>query len=734
MKKDFSRYFSGNPLTRLPLHKVVLSLVCVLALTVSLGAGIVATAMYASPASSSAGGSSAPAATAAPTATPAPSATPKPDEPVLMECTVVQQSLGVDLFYVNPPKPEATPEPTVKPTAKPSASPTAGKKGAAATASPSPTPTATPTPTPTPTATPEPESNEPVPVVGVAFKISVTDEKNKQTEYDVDTESGTLLIEDMEPGTYTVTLLPAEGFVSPEPQTVTIKEKVVYKPDTEKIKEQIKTDAEASAEDTKPAAKPAPKLEDTVRFAESDVQVEETKAEVYLLEGNVKDGKLLYSDGTVSPYVPVTEEKNGVTYIVKAKLETVSSASFRSWKSPLSDQFGMPVLTYLSAPPETFGEDTGEGEDEENNQPGGETESSPAPSASTAPTQQPESTPEATQTPAPTATPVPETTPSPTPDATSTPAPTATPTPAPTATASPSPAPSVSPSPSPSVTPSPTPLPDNIVLFSDGKVRPSEMFQLKKTEAVLERTETITGWYTDSNNRQFYYDPDTHQPVTGQQVIQGEMYTFLSSGERKTSEMRGIDVSKYQPNVDWNQVKASGIDFVIIRAGYRGWGTGALVEDPLLASHVAGARAAGLRIGLYFFTQAVDEQEAVDEASFVVSLIKKYGIPLSMPVYYDTENSDGHGAGRADHMSRSQRTANTVAFCETMRNAGYTPGVYSYRSWLTGNLNFAQISRYSIWVAHFASQLDFPYKHDMWQYTSNGSVPGIPGRVDMNLM
>ena len=258
------------------------------------------------------------------------------------------------------------------------------------------------------------------------------------------------------------------------------------------------------------------------------------------------------------------------------------------------------------------------------------------------------------------------------------------------------------------------------------------MFQLKLSKVTLEEKKIITGWY-EENGKKYYYDPQTHQPVTGQQVIGGQIYMFDSNGV-KTNELRGIDVSKYQRNIDWHQVKASGIDFVIIRAGYRGWGTGALVEDPMLASHVQGARNAGLQIGLYFFTQAVNEQEAVDEASFVISLIQKYGIPVSYPVYYDTENSDGHGQGRADNLERGQRTANAVAFCETLRNAGYTPGVYSYRSWLTGRLNFAQVSRYKIWVAHFASKLDFPYKHDMWQYTSSGSVPGIPGRVDMNLI
>lgn len=275
-------------------------------------------------------------------------------------------------------------------------------------------------------------------------------------------------------------------------------------------------------------------------------------------------------------------------------------------------------------------------------------------------------------------------------------------------------------------------MPQVIYLYKDGKLVANDIFKLTTAEMKTGTENVYTGWQT-INGQQYYYHPDTHQPVTGPQVIDGQLYNFGADGVRK-NELQGIDVSKYQTGIDWAKVRASGIDFVIIRAGYRGWGTGALVEDPMLASHVQGARAAGIKIGLYFFTQAVNEQEAADEAGFVLSLIKKYGIPVSYPVYYDTENSDGGGAGRADHLDRGQRTANAVTFCQTIQSGGYTPGVYSYRSWLTGNLNFSSISRYKIWVAHFASKLDFNYKYDMWQYTSSGSVPGIPGRVDRNVI
>ena len=137
---------------------------------------------------------------------------------------------------------------------------------------------------------------------------------------------------------------------------------------------------------------------------------------------------------------------------------------------------------------------------------------------------------------------------------------------------------------------------------------------------------------------------------------------------------------------------------------------------------------AGLRVGVYFYSQAINEAEAVEEASMVLSLVSGYSLPLG--VYYDTESV---GGGRANALSAAERTACAVAFCETIRSAGYSAGVYSYASWFYTALNFANISKYNIWIAQYRDKLSFSYKYNIWQYTGSGRVNGISKPVDMNI-
>lgn len=251
------------------------------------------------------------------------------------------------------------------------------------------------------------------------------------------------------------------------------------------------------------------------------------------------------------------------------------------------------------------------------------------------------------------------------------------------------------------------------------------------SEPVYEESEIIgykyTGWQT-IDGKTYYYDKDGNR-VTGTQVIQGVQYTFDSSGDR--SGVIGIDVSKYQSSIDWKQVKNAGIEFVMIRCGYRGYGSGVLVEDPMFRSHASGAKAAGLKVGVYFFSQAITEAEAVEEASMTVSLVQKIG-GVSMPIAIDSEYAAG-GAGRADGLSKADRTAITKAFCNTIANSGYTPMVYASKSWFSTHLNVSALGSYRIWVAHYAAACGYTGRYDIWQYTSKGSVAGVSGNVDMNI-
>ena len=249
------------------------------------------------------------------------------------------------------------------------------------------------------------------------------------------------------------------------------------------------------------------------------------------------------------------------------------------------------------------------------------------------------------------------------------------------------------------------------------------------TSAPVYETETVTtyyGWQT-LDGATYYFDKNGKK-VTGQQVIQGISYTFSSEGVR--SGTIGIDVSKYQTGINWTKVKNAGINFVMIRCGYRGYGSGVLVEDPMYRSHISGAKAAGLRVGVYFFSQAINEAEAVEEASMAVSLAKKYGI--NMPIAIDSEYANG-GKGRADKLSKSERTAVTKAFCDTVKSAGYTPMVYASKSWFSDHLNVSQLSGYRIWVAHYAEKCGYKGTYHIWQNTDKGKVDGVPGYVDMNI-
>lgn len=246
---------------------------------------------------------------------------------------------------------------------------------------------------------------------------------------------------------------------------------------------------------------------------------------------------------------------------------------------------------------------------------------------------------------------------------------------------------------------------------------------------VMEGTGTYkyTGWQT-IDGATYYFDKNGNK-VTGSQVIQGIQYTFSSSGVR--SGTIGIDVSKFQKSINWQKVKNAGINFAIIRCGYRGYGSGVLVEDPMFASHISGAKAAGLRVGVYFFSQAINEAEAVEEASMAVKLANRYGI--NMPIAIDSEYANG-GRGRADGLSKSDRTRITIAFCNTVASSGHTPMVYASKSWFSDHLSVSQFpGSYRIWVAHYASKCGYTGRYDMWQNTSKGRVDGVSGNVDMNV-
>ena len=248
-----------------------------------------------------------------------------------------------------------------------------------------------------------------------------------------------------------------------------------------------------------------------------------------------------------------------------------------------------------------------------------------------------------------------------------------------------------------------------------------------KSEGGGDAVYTYTGWQTIDGNT-YFFDKNGNF-VTGEQIIQGAKYYFNSDGHLSTgSGTMGIDVSKWNGSIDWNAVKNSGVSFAIIRCGYRGSSTGALIEDPKFRANVSGAKAAGLAVGAYFFTQATNEVEAVEEASMAASLCSGYG--LSLPIFLDVEVSGGRG----DAIGADMRTAVVKAFCQTVRNSGFAAGVYANKTWLTERMHASQLTSYKIWLAQYAASPTYTAtRYDYWQYSSKGKISGISGNVDLNI-
>ena len=216
----------------------------------------------------------------------------------------------------------------------------------------------------------------------------------------------------------------------------------------------------------------------------------------------------------------------------------------------------------------------------------------------------------------------------------------------------------------------------------------------------------------------------------------GEGYTHAKQF-KNCHIYNGIDVSTWNKQIDWNAVKASGIDFAFIKVGGRGWGSaGTLYHDSRALENLKGAKAAGIKIGVYFFSQAITEKEAAEEAQYTINYLHTYGISIDLPIAMDFEYASDSPTGgrlRTANLTREQATNVCLAFCSYVATRGYTPMVYANKSMLTNDMNASTIaSRYPIWLAQYNSSATYTGAYSYWQYTSSGTVPGIEGRVDMN--
>lgn len=209
---------------------------------------------------------------------------------------------------------------------------------------------------------------------------------------------------------------------------------------------------------------------------------------------------------------------------------------------------------------------------------------------------------------------------------------------------------------------------------------------------------------------------------------------FVQEGDHLTcaagETVLGIDVSSHQGLIDWQAVADAGIRYAFVRLGYRGYSSGSLMTDEYVRINLNGAREAGIAVGAYFFSQAISVEESEKEAAYALGILE--GFRLDLPLVYDWEYVSD--TARTANVDKRTLTDCTLAFCAAVEQAGYAPMVYFNSSQITKLLYGGEIEQYPWWLAKYDPNLDFPCKVDMWQYSNQGSVPGINAPVDLNLM
>lgn len=274
---------------------------------------------------------------------------------------------------------------------------------------------------------------------------------------------------------------------------------------------------------------------------------------------------------------------------------------------------------------------------------------------------------------------------------------------------------------------------DNQLAGTEGQSLRAEAIQIK-----LENLDEFTVEYQvhiqDIGWSQWYIDGETAGTVGQSKRIEAIRIRLVPKYKRRYV---GIDVSVFNGSIDWNAVKSSGIDFAMIRVGFRGYGSaGTLVEDSRFRENVENAKKAGLKVGVYFVTQATNESEAIEEANWVIERIKSYKIdyPVALDVEYSSESNHN---GRADRLDKNTRTMLIKRFCDKIQNAGYTPIIYLNVDWAYNFVNMSQLSNYDTWIAHYKNNPNlapsYTESYTIWQYTSTGSVSGVSGSVDCNI-
>lgn len=229
------------------------------------------------------------------------------------------------------------------------------------------------------------------------------------------------------------------------------------------------------------------------------------------------------------------------------------------------------------------------------------------------------------------------------------------------------------------------------------------------------------------NDKEDIQNKVTDNSISSSKADKITVEEVVQKNENKETTI-GIDVSKWQGYIDWKKVKNNGIEFAMIRIGYRGSTEGKIYMDPYFEQNIKGALDNGINVGIYFFSMAITEEEAIQEAAWTVDIIKKYKI--TYPVAYDFES---FGQDRVATISKEQMNNNAVAFLSYIKTNGYDAMMYGSKNAFNTKWTMSKFSNFKIWLAHYTEQTDYSGRYNMWQHTSKGIVDGINGNVDMNI-
>lgn len=277
-------------------------------------------------------------------------------------------------------------------------------------------------------------------------------------------------------------------------------------------------------------------------------------------------------------------------------------------------------------------------------------------------------------------------------------------------------------------------LPLLILLAALAVAVPVVLSLLPRHPRVQEETDPHAGQiYVNDGANMVWLTPHSGLPLnpfTAEDFTRGEDGSLRYTGMEGTVRL-GVDVSDYQANVDWQRLAAQGVDFAILRVGYTGYTKGTHRADSAFARHLQNAHAAGLDVGVYYFSQALTVQEAAAEAAHVLTLLQ--GVSLELPVYFDWEPVSADDSRTASY-GYTHLTESAAAFCRVIESGGYAAGVYLNRQQGYYHYDLSRLADYALWVADYNDYPDFYYAFDMWQYTDSAALDGMPTQADLNLL